>query len=291
MILQNQPTAKILAHSINSWGSELITFEIKCHRWILAEINTHRVFSRNWRSSRAVPFERLLAEVREYPARPIVWMKNKPGMQASEPMSSLEQLHAEKQWLLAAKSAADAAEDLAFMSDIHKQWVNRILEPYLFVTGVISSTEWDNFYALRRHKDAQPEFKALADVMWQVHRASVPVKLLPNSWHLPYITAYDRVFNHPADLRRISVARVARASYKPFDGNADYASEFARHDKLLTNKHMSPFEHQAREMFNEIVEMVDDDPLKASNFHYSWVQYRKLIPNENIASYTTEYDV
>jgi thymidylate synthase ThyX len=154
-------SAKIIADSISPEGIRMISFEITCHRWILAEINTHRALSRNYRSSRAVPVTKLIEEVRYNPAMPVAWLKNKPGMVATEPMTADEASLARSIW----KSAAfDAAYRAGTLSDLglHKQWVNRILEPYLYVHGVISGTDWANFYSLRRAPDAQPEFKALA---------------------------------------------------------------------------------------------------------------------------------
>jgi thymidylate synthase ThyX len=286
---QNQPSARVLAHSINAVGSELITFEITCHRWILAEINTHRMLSRNFRSSRAVPFKKLCEEVLSNPAMPIMWGKNKPGMQSTELMDEIDTMACYAAWKRAANKAVDEAEELDFIG-LHKQWVNRILEPFLWVHGVISGTEWSNFYARRRAADAQPEFKALADAMWQVHKASKPVLLHEGEWHLPYFQFGDFV---PNDHRlKLSVARVARVSYKPHTNeDTNLAAEFERHDRLLANGHMSPFEHQARpRTYDEYEEVAGQgiivhDGLPLSNFDDSWVQYRKLIPGENITNY------
>lgn len=290
--MNNQPSARVLAHSVNTVGSELITFEITCHRWILAEINTHRMLSRNFRSSRAVPFTKLCSEVETNPAMPIVWLKNKPGMQATEPLTEAETRTAKWQWELAANSAVRAAERLA-ATGIHKQWVNRILEPFMWVHGVISGTEWSNFYARRRHPDAQPEFKALADAMWSVHKASSPRLLSESQWHLPYvdsenINSFDYAMIDEHHLR-LSVARVARVSYKPHTGeDTNLAAEFERHNRLLANGHMSPFEHQARPASG--IEHYDnhEGTMYNSNFNESWVQYRKLIPGENITEYNPD---
>lgn len=285
--MNNQPSARVLAHSINEYGGELITFEITCHRWILAEINTHRALSRNYRSSRAVPFTKLAQEVETNPAMPIMWMKNKPGMQATETMTEPEAITAAVHWRQAAKNAIYHAEKLASFG-LHKQWVNRILEPYLFVHGVISGTEWANFFARRRAADAQPEFKALADAMWRAYKASAPTLLTKDEWHLPYVS-FDEMAAWDWDyerLHKVSVARVARVSYKPFDGNADHEAEFKRHDKLLTDGHMSPFEHQARPVSEIELYAVNN----GGNLSCTWVQYRKLIPGENITVYNGNDD-
>lgn len=279
--MNNQPSARVLAHSVNAVGSELITFEITCHRWILAEINTHRMLSRNFRSSRAVPFKKLCEEVRTNPAMPIMWGRNKPGMQSVELMNDKDTDTARRAWLRAVDHAVYEAEEMDF-AGLHKQWINRILEPYLFVHGVISGTEWANFYARRRAADAQPEFKALADALWQVHNASLPRLLKEGEWHLPYCTPSDVVDCGYDGARKLSVARVARVSYKPHTGeDTNLVAEFGRHDKLLADGHMSPFEHQA-------TPYLEHYNASLSNFDSSWTQYRKKIPGENITEYQPE---
>jgi thymidylate synthase ThyX len=278
-------SAKIIADSISSEGIRLTSFEITCHRWILAEINTHRALSRNYRSSRAVPVTKLIQEVRTNPAMPVAWLKNKPGMVAIEPMTLNEAEIAQYTWESAANDAADRAQALNNLG-LHKQWVNRILEPYLYVHGVISGTDWNNFFALRRAADAQPEFKVLADAMWEAKEASTPQYLSPNQWHLPYVSD-DELFNfHPELLTeegnepsciKLSVARVARVSIKPFDMDTiDVAKDLELYERLLAQRHMSPFEHQA----------TPDAYLGHESGLYGnftgWVQYRKTLPNEHI---------
>lgn len=285
-----KPSARIICHSVNSRGIDLLTFEITAHRWILAEINTHRVLSKNYRSSRAVPVAKLLREVRENPAMPVQWLKNKPGMVASEPMTTEEEAQARRLWITSANSAVDNVEAIA-ATNLHKQWANRLLEPYLFVHGVITADVFRNFYFLRRALDAQPEFKVLADLMYKAACDSKPKFLSPGEWHLPYVNdqdidwVHDHRFNDPVSaLQRMSVARVARVSINPHDGTRiDRDKDFHLHDDLLTNKHMSPFEHQAT---------ADkwiparfwrrgrwENPQLHGNFG-SYIQYRKTIPDE-----------
>lgn len=272
------PSAKMILDSVSPQGHRLRTFQICAHRFILAEINTHRALSRNYRSSRAVPVAKLLEEVRTNPAMPVAWLKNKPGMQASEAMTYNEEKLARQEWNWAASSAADWAENLA-KAGLHKQWANRVIEPFLMVHGVITGTDFNNFYALRRHPDAQPEFKALADAMWECEQASTPQLLQPGEWHLPYIDESDP---DRVDLaRRLSIARVARVSYKNFDGTVDIEKDLVLHDQLLASRHMSPFEHQAT-----------PDEYQARDdywFHKEqwgnltgFIQHRKTIPGEYV---------
>ena len=93
------PEAKIICDSISPDGIRLTTMEVKMHRFILAEMNTHRIFSRNSASSRAIPVKKMLERVKTDPAMPVFWGKNQSGMGASEELSPLEKEEAIKQWL------------------------------------------------------------------------------------------------------------------------------------------------------------------------------------------------
>jgi thymidylate synthase ThyX len=277
-------SAKVICDSISPQGIRFTSFEITCHRWILAEINTHRALSRNYRSSRAVPVTKLIQEVRDNPAMPVAWLKNKPGMVATEPMTAFESYRAEQSWRAAAHSAAHFTESLGGALGLHKQWANRVLEPFLFVHGVISGTDWNNFFSLRQAPDAQPEFKALADLMHKAMGKSPPDLLVPGQWHLPYVSNEEREDfgeHNIESLRKHSVARVARVSIKPFDGeHIDVAKDLELYDRLLAQCHMSPFEHQA----TPDSQWIDGNPYYVNEHLHGnltgWVQYRKTIPNE-----------
>jgi thymidylate synthase ThyX len=283
-------SAKIICDSISPEGIRLTSFEVEFHRWILAEVNTHRMLSRNYRSSRAVPVAKLIQEVQENPAMPITWLKNRPGMVATEPMTTEEKAVAIELWVKAAYRAAEHAEALIHYG-LHKQWANRLLEPFLFAKGVITATDWANFFALRRAPDAQPEFKALADLMHNAMEFSTPVQLQPGEWHLPYVSdeeldLYRGLTDPSGVLRKISTARLARVSVKPFDGETtDINKDIELHDRLFSMKHMSPFEHMAtpdnywRPFLNEDTEW--ENPGLHGNFH-GWIQYRKTLYNEHI---------
>jgi thymidylate synthase ThyX len=156
---------------------------------------------------------------------------------------------------------------------VHKQIVNRILEPYAHIRVVFTATEWDNFFNLRRHDDAQPEIKCLADNIWDAMQESVPVRT--TGWHLPYVLP-DELNNWPEDACIMySVARCARVSYMNHGmTRIDHIQDAKLHDILLRDGHMSPFEHQARPL-------MIGDPINASNFR-GWMQYRKMLPNEAV---------
>lgn len=279
--------AKVIAHNVSAAGGPpLITMQVSMHRYVLAEFNTHRVMSRSFRSSRAVPVAKLIEEVRTAPAEPIVWLKNKPGMQATEPMTAEEEAAARADWLDGANEAADRAETRARLG-LHKQWANRCLEPYLYVHGVVTGTEWANFFALRRHADAQPEMKALADLMWEAQQASTPKVLLENEWHLPYVTEEEMMWQpdgghlKDSELIKLSVARCARVSYLTHDGRKPSIDDDMRlYERLVGSVpiHASPAEHQATPHFPH-----DwwHQPWMHGNFR-DWIQYRKTLPGENI---------
>jgi hypothetical protein len=165
----------------------------------------------------------------------------------------------------------------------HKQIVNRLLEPFAHIRVVVTATEWENFYKLRRHPDAQPEIKALADAMWEAHQASTPKKLEAGEWHLPYVTAGEYVGYDDATLLKISTARCARVSYvAPGESTASVEKDLELYDRLVGSEpvHASPTEHQATPdkieetgAFNQLCWI---NPQLHGNF-VGWCQHRKLM--------------
>jgi thymidylate synthase ThyX len=245
----------------------LYTVRMRYPRIIHAEVMTHRVFGRNARSSRAVPVRTMLGETVNTPYVPWHWLKNKPGMQGTEPLTPEEEEEAIKIWLTARDCSLKAAEQL-FDPDglnIHKQNPNRLLEPFMYIDVLITATEWENFLWLRDHKDAEPHLQDLARMTRQALAEAEFQHLKPGEWHLPYIEEYEwqDAFSYldqqesslgPADqemiatfLRKISAARCARISYAPFDGDASYERELERYNLLVSSErvHASPLEHQA----------------------------------------------
>lgn len=251
-------------------GTRLTTAILTYPRFIHSEVMTHRVLSRNAASSRAIPVKKVIEEVRTNPAMPVFWGKNQSGMQAAEELTG-EDLEAVKQeWILAAEDAIKHAE-VMMKRGLHKQIANRILEPWFHMRTIVSATELENFFALRQHKDAQPEFKVLADTFKQAILNSSPQIKYKGEWHLPFIKTEEWDMSIDT-LTKISTARCCRISYLNLDGsNSDPQKDIALHDSLVSSGHMSPLEHAARTTGN---------PKFYGNF-YSWKQYRKFIPNES----------
>ena len=278
--------AKIIEDSISIEGKRITTFQLLYPRFIHAELLTHRVFSRNASSSRAIPVKKMIQMVREEPAMPIHWGKNQPGMQAKEEIQHVGA--AQDIWLRAARNAANIAEELHQIG-LHKQVANRILEPFQHISVVLTATEFDNWFELRAHPDAQPEINALAFKMQEAMAQCIPQELDVGEWHLPYVTAderHDQFFkNNPELLRQVSAARCCRVSYLKHDGTApSIADDLALCEKLVGARplHASPFEHQATP--DELVYHKDQDPDNKfwlspelhGNFT-GWIQYRKQI--------------
>lgn len=272
--------AKVIEDSISEEGKRITTLEVTFHRYILSEFNTHRVFSRNFSSSRAIPTKKLLEQVRTNPAMPVHWGKNQTGMQAHEELEGIALEEAKKQWRFAAIDAADNAERLANLG-LHKQLVNRCVETYLYVTGIVTSTEWDNFFELRDHPDAQPEFRVLAKEMRKALNESLPNHLGWGEWHLPYVKESEKLIatNDYYDSmlwQKVSAARCCRVSYLKHDGTTPSIDEdLALFDRLAGSipLHASPLEHQATPC------NIPMDDAYSGNLK-GWIQYRKLWEKE-----------
>lgn len=257
-------SAKVIAASRRpDRGSKpLTTMVLRYPRFIHSEFMTHRVFSRNASSSRAVPVKKMIQDVIDDPAMPVRWGANQPGMQDAGDHDALVILGAGadytpvQAWLTARDEAVEIAKAFA-EAGYHKQVVNRLLEPFAHITVIVTATEWSNFFALRCHEAADPTMRALADAMKIAYDASDLKRqtLGRREWHLPYIVEGDiykaAQIAGPLDvertLRLVSAARCARVSYLNHDGSEpDMAKDLKLANELLASKHMSPFEHQGR---------------------------------------------
>lgn len=259
----------------------LTTFLLRYPRWIHSEFMTHRVFSRNSASSRAIKTEKLIADVVENPAVPLFWGKEQRGMQARESHDGLivtEQstaISAEAAWLRARDAAVRAAEQFA-EAGYHKQVVNRLLEPFAHITVVASATELDNFFALRDHEDAEPHFQMLARAMKGAMGNSVPDE--SRNTHLPFVTPEEATVFRDEVLVKMSVARCASTSFKTVDG-FDMTPEraVALYDRLSKHvpKHASPLEHVA---LRDVVSLKNDYETEwvHQNQHGNFVGFRQL---------------
>jgi thymidylate synthase ThyX len=261
----------------------LTTFELTYPRYIHAEIMTHRVLSRNAQSSRAIPVKRRLERVRKNPVKPIRWGANQGGMQAKD--EEVEKTdRCEEVWEDIAHDAASRADQLMDLG-LHKQWANRLLEPFDTITVVATATNWGNFFALRCHPDAQPEFQNLAWKMADLYFNSPPTTLPQGQWHAPYVDIYDEMASYQVDdLIKASVARCARVSYLNHDrSDPDIAKDIELHDRLFESGHMSPFEHQARVVGNR-----HHTHHLGGNFGPGWEQYRKTLGSREVRTFDYE---
>ena len=296
--------AKVLADSVSPAGHRLTTLEATFPRFVLAEFNTHRVFSRNSASSRAIPVAKQLRRVLDDPYVPIEFGSNQPGMQAGPALRGAARDAAEAEWLAARDDAVrhvlglitspenaaghddlhaclEAAQGLlkeppAEWLNVHKQVANRLLEPFMWHTVIVSSTTWDNFFNLRCHPDAQPEIRLIAAKMREAVERSVPTRLEPDEWHLPLVGEAEREETSSAEeLAKVSIGRCARVSYLTHAGTRDLAADVVLYDRLLESGHMSPMEHVARPMTPAELERSE----WSGNFR-GWIAHRKLIPGE-----------
>ena len=242
-------SAKVIAHSISGEGKELFTLQLRYQRFVHSEFMTHRVFSRNASSSRAIPVAKMIEQVRNDPAMPVHWGANQPGMQARQELEGFSLEMTQHQWKLAATRAADSAYVMMELG-VHKQVANRVLEPFQWISVVVTATDWDNFFALRDHEDADPNICYLAKAMKTAMSNSKPTLLLEGEWHWPYVTTQERVDYYGKDelLSKVSAARCARVSYLTHDGlTPDIAKDIELFDRLAGGipLHASPLEHQA----------------------------------------------
>lgn len=267
------------------WGKEarITTFLLEYPRYIHAELMTHRVFSRNAASSRAIPIETLAQQTVDNPVTPIHWGKNQPGMVAQEQLGEDERRMANKIWRGAAYQARHHARELARLG-VHKQVANRILEPFQHIRVLLTATDFANFFALRTHPDAQPEIQLLAKKMRDAYYNNEPMLLLHGEWHVPFVERVRDVMgklryyveHQEVDLetaRRVSASAAAQTSYRKNDMSLDKA--LAIYDRLVTAKpvHASPFEHQATPLWFA--------GSRCRNFR-GWKQYRTLIAGETV---------
>lgn len=249
--------ATVLLDSLNPLGIRLTTMAVTMPRFILAEFNTHRKFSRNAGSSRAIPVKRRIEMVREHGFIPLEFGKNQKGMQASQLLDQDNANLARLTWTDAMASAVKHAEALEFLG-VHKQLANRLLEPFTWVEVIVSSTDWTNFFHLRISPLAQPEIRELAMKMKEALDNSIPRVLAWGMWHSPL-----------SDNREVAVGRLARVSYEP-TGQRPEEEDVLLCERLAKDGHWSPFEHVAQARMS-------DDRAGSRNFDAGWVQMRALI--------------
>ena len=271
---------KILADSLNSnTGDRITTFELSFPRPLLAEMNTHRMLSKNAGSSRAIPIKKVIERVKESPYIPL-FTKNQKGMQGKIGDKKFQE-SAKKLWL---EALDQAIENVLLLEElgVHKQNTNRILEPWMYVPVIVTGTEWSNFFNLRCAEATHPDFRKIAIQIKELYEKNNPKLLNSGEWHIPFSEGLIEKSN--LDLigtLKIATARCARISYATHDGVFDYDRDFQLHDMLLNDKHMSPFEHCAVTVdysideYNEYA-MVRGFEIKTRNFR-GFYSYRSHI--------------
>lgn len=241
---------KILADSISPAGHRITTFEGTFPRIVLAEMNTHCMFGRCSASSRAVPVDLRIAAILRDPFVPEVFGSNRGGMRPGEALEGEADIQARASWFRALSYAVGEAQTQDELK-VHKQYANRLIEPFAWHTAVITATDFDNFFRLRCNPEAQGEFTKFAEMMRDARAASEPRALNYGEWHLPYVSpaeAFDLEIDK-IDPVKVSVARCARVSRERQNDIRDPLDEVEMFDnRLLKLGHMSPLEHAARPM-------------------------------------------
>lgn len=309
-------SATLIKDSISEAGIRLMTYEVTFHRYILAEYNTHRMFSRNAASTRAIPLIKMLQQIADQPAMPIFYGKNQPGMSAAEELDDTARIECTS---IIYDMMEYCSKGVAKLNELglHKQHAGRYLEPWGFVKGVLSFTEGDNWNWLRDDDAAQPEIRELCLVMKEAADKSVPQLLKAGEYHLPYVyseryvngtTLYyegDSIRSCEIDLEdaiKVSCSRAAAVSYRGEDYGLEKCKQL--YDRLVGSekKHSSALEHVATPMKHQendnytgyslndpmgpedweagISHMDKEEQLWSGNFR-GWRQYRKTIPGEN----------
>lgn len=281
--------AKVIADSINPDGVRLTTWEATFNRYILAEVNTYREWSRNSASSRAIPVEKVMRQVWSDPAVPIHWGKNQKGMQARAELTGWRRWMA-RRLFLAARIPVLVIVWLLTKLKLHKQVANRLLEPWVWHTAIISSTNIENMLGQRDHEDAQPEFRVLAQCIRKARDMSVPQKLEWGEWHLPYVLPADWaavasleaidpdrdenghiIWPETPEIALVGAARCAAVSYVRQNDVRDIEKDLKLAKRLTESGHWSPFEHVA---------VASPNHEKDSNFDAGWKQLRKFYKGE-----------
>lgn len=258
-------SARVVLDSISPTGVRLTTLEVVMPRFILSEFNTHRVFSRNSASSRAIPFAVTSRQIETDPFVPVVWPSNKAGMQGGVPIDEQSEQEAERVWVWAAHQMLKASEWLVEFN-VHKSLVNRLLEPFMWHTVLVSATEWENFFTQRDSPLAEAHMEMTAKAMRKALEESVPARVMYDGWHLPLIQEHEWGLEL-GQLKRLSAARCARVSYLQHDGTRDLEKDYALAKMLWGNGHWSPFEHVATPAYPYV------NPKPLGNFR-GWHQMR-----------------
>lgn len=312
--------AKVVLDSINPDRQRLISVLATYPRFIHAEIMTHRDRARNAASSRAIPWKtkrkKLVNEsdaeyaanmaegglptlttncmyrmISEDPVIPMKWGAEQSGMQTGGEIAEELRPKAQAIWLNAMKNALASADELATLG-VHKSLCNRLTEPWMWITVLMTATEWKNFFRLRCHPDAEIHFQKIAGMIRYEIARSTATRLNFFEWHTPFVDNEEKKEIEGAHrsgalivpvemtaldcIKRISAGRCARLSYLTHEGKRDWGLDIALATKLIVRPddviHASPLEHVARSA----------DKSCRSGPYRGWFQYRKEFHNENV---------
>lgn len=283
----NNIKAKVICDSISN-NIRITTVECEYPRFILSELNTHRMLSKNSSSSRAIPIRKMHEQILTNPAMPLFYGKNQPGMTASQELDSVTKEKCIQLFNKLKDISLSITQDLIDL-DLHKQTANRLLEPFMMMKTVITATEYNNFFQLRIHKDAQPELCILATLIKEAIDNNTPQQLKISEWHLPYVEfKNNKYYSKDQELtleqaQQLSVSCCAQVSYRTTDLSLEKSSRIY---KLLTESnppHMSPLEHQATPIDPQTLQGVThktrNGDLYSGNLR-GWMQFRKLHKDE-----------
>ena len=244
--MTNLITAKVIADTTYN-EHRVTTLELEYPRYIHSELMTHRVFSRNAASSRAIPISRMIELIKSNKQVPM-WTGKQSGMQGAT-VDDLTKKLATDVWDNAMHNAIASATALDKLG-IHKQNANRLLEPFQTMKTIITGTDWDNFFKLRIHPAAQPEIQMLAEAIKIAIDESEPIDCsnIAGFWHLPYMKLSDVTRMGWDKAKKISASCCAQVSYRKLDTSDDKA--LGIFDKLISGDiiHGSAFEHICRPM-------------------------------------------
>ena len=302
-------TAKVICDSISEQGVRLTTFEIEYPRIVMSEFNTHRSVSKNSSSSRAIPVSKMLEHTQTVNLKPVYFGSKKAGMQAGKELVGGDLINAKLFWESALFDAVTWATELDELG-VAKEVTNRLVEPFQLVKVVCTATDWDNFFNLRLHPDADPNICMLAYKMYKAMEESKPYELKEGEYHLPYVNVgwngkgemcyFDEDFNS-VELEqaiKLSAASCASVSYRTEGVTLEKADKIF--DMLIKAEvvHSSPLEHCAtpvKPKYNEIgyvrvncsepqsweegvTHMNKQGQLCSGNLR-GFIQYRHLFPN------------
>lgn len=256
----------------------ITTFVCKYPFIIHGEVLTHRAFSRNAQSKRAIPVKKFVEQTREQMFVPDAFTRNCKGMSAKEVLSDTVTDNAQKTWKSAGALMCQHALELSSF-EAHKEYANRVLEPFSHMTVIITATELANFFELRNHPHAHPEIKKLAAAMQKAWASAKPEICKTGDWHIPFDPGMD--FTLPQRLE-IATARNARVTHLTHEGRIDTEADLDLFVRLRDHKpmHPSPFEHCAEALATRE---------RSGNF-VGYRQYRKMFPNECAEEYTFTED-